>query len=97
MTAKSTSERTFLGHPIGLLWLSGSEFWERFCYYGMQALLTLYLFKYLLRPEHIEEVWGFDSFRHGLDWLIVQLPGCFTKPKWPTPLTPRSSMRGSSM
>ena len=75
----SRSDRAFLGHPSGLAWLSGSEFWERFCYYGMQALLTLYLFKYLLRPEHIEEVWGFDAFRHALDWLIVQLPWLFHK------------------
>jgi len=71
------SERTFLGHPIGLLWLSGSEFWERFCYYGMQALLTLYLFKYLLQPGHIEQVWGFETFRHVLDVLIRAMPWLF--------------------
>lgn len=70
---------TFLGHPIGLLWLSASEFWERFCYYGMQALLTLYLFNYLLKPEHIGQVWGFESFRHALDWLIVHFPLIFKK------------------
>ena len=76
---KSKSEPTFLGHPIGLLWLAASEFWERFCYYGMQALLTLYLFNYLLQPEHIREVWGFASFQHGLDWLIVHVPVIFKK------------------
>ena len=68
---------TFLGHPIGLLWLAASEFWERFCYYGMQALLTLYLYNYLLKPGHIEQVWGFDRFRHALDWLIVHFPLIF--------------------
>ncbi len=73
------TERTFLGHPIGLLWLSASEFWERFCYYGMQALLTLYLYKYLLQPGHVEQVWGFETFRQGLDWLIVSLPMIFHK------------------
>ncbi len=75
--AAAKSERTFLSHPIGLLWLSGSEFWERFCYYGMQALLTLYLYKYLLQPGHIEQVWGFETFRHMLDALIRAMPWLF--------------------
>src|SRR5215469_16624907 len=57
-------DRAFIGHPIGLAWLSGSEFWERFAYYGMQTLLVLYLTHYLLLPGHIEQVWGFDAFRH---------------------------------
>ena len=56
-------DRAFLGHPIGLAWLSGSEFWERFSYYGMQALLVLYLSKWLLLPGHIEHVWGIAPFR----------------------------------
>lgn len=30
-------------HPIGLYTLFGTEMWERFSYYGMRALLTLYL------------------------------------------------------
>ncbi|MFD7629365.1 peptide MFS transporter [Streptomyces sp. NPDC059851] len=36
-------ERTFLGHPIGLATLFMTEMWERFSYYGMRALLVLYL------------------------------------------------------
>ena len=35
------------GHPRGLYTLFFSEMWERFCYYGMRALLTLYLIKSL--------------------------------------------------
>lgn len=57
------SDRKFIGHPVGLGWLSASEFWERFAYYGMQTLLVLYLTHYLLKPEHIREVWGFSAFR----------------------------------
>lgn len=79
VNSQPVSKRTFLGHPIGLLWLSASEFWERFCYYGMQALLTLYLFKYLLQPEHIQQVWGFEAFRHALDYLIGAMPWLFHK------------------
>lgn len=36
-------EKTFLGHPIGLATLFMTEMWERFSYYGMRALLVLYL------------------------------------------------------
>jgi POT family proton-dependent oligopeptide transporter len=33
----------FFGHPRGLALLFGVEMWERFSYYGMRALLVLYL------------------------------------------------------
>jgi POT family proton-dependent oligopeptide transporter len=36
-------EETFLGHPRGLFLLFIVEMWERFSYYGMRALLVLYL------------------------------------------------------
>ncbi len=39
----SRSPRTFFGHPAGLSTLFFTEFWERFSYYGMRALLVLYL------------------------------------------------------
>ena len=32
-----------LGHPKGLFILFFTELWERFSYYGMRAILTLYL------------------------------------------------------
>ena len=35
------------GHPRGLYVLFFAEMWERFCYYGMRALLALYLIKSL--------------------------------------------------
>jgi POT family proton-dependent oligopeptide transporter len=35
--------RQFLGHPFGLVTLFGTEFFERFTYYGMRALLVLFL------------------------------------------------------
>lgn len=34
---------TFFGHPIGLAILFFTEMWERFSYYGMRALLFLYM------------------------------------------------------
>lgn len=74
---KTRSDTRFIGHPVGLGWLSASEFWERFCYYGMQALLVLYLTKYLLQPEHVGQVWGFDLYRDFLKWVGRQIPWLF--------------------
>lgn len=42
----------FKGHPDGLAVLFFSEMWERFCYYGMRTLLTLYLVKSLLMGDN---------------------------------------------
>ncbi|MBT2404540.1 MULTISPECIES: peptide MFS transporter [unclassified Streptomyces] len=39
----STGEKTFLGHPTGLAFLFMTEMWERYSFYGMRALLVLYL------------------------------------------------------
>lgn len=39
------------GHPNGLMTLFFSEMWERFCYYGMRVLLTLYLVKSLMNGD----------------------------------------------
>lgn len=48
--------RTLFGHPIGLTFLFGTEMWERFSYYGMRALLVLYLTKYLLLSPQVGHV-----------------------------------------
>ncbi len=42
-TAPPPEERTILGHPRGLYVLFFAELWERFCYYGMRALLVFYV------------------------------------------------------
>ncbi len=39
------------GHPKGLYMLFFAEMWERFSYYGMRALLTLYLVKHWLYSD----------------------------------------------
>src|SRR6516164_4446570 len=41
-----SGQRTFLGHPLGLYVLFFTEMWERFNYYGMRALLMLYMINY---------------------------------------------------
>jgi proton-dependent oligopeptide transporter, POT family len=57
-------DRSFIGHPRGLAYIAFSEAWERFSYYGMQALLVLYMVNRLLHPGHIEHIAGFVPFRH---------------------------------
>ena len=42
-TVKLPHQKEFLGHPVGLFILFFTEMWERFSYYGMRAILTLYL------------------------------------------------------
>ena len=57
-------EGEFFGHPKGLVYLAFTEMWERFSYYGMTALLALYMTKQLLMPGHAEHVVGLAALRH---------------------------------
>ena len=66
-------EKSFLGHPFGLIYLVFAEAFERFSYYGMRALLTLYLAQQLLLPGHIEKVAGMPAFRAWLENLYGPL------------------------
>ena len=43
MNLTEAREKTVFGHPIGLYYLFFAELWERFSFYGMRALLVLYL------------------------------------------------------
>ena len=65
--------RSFLGHPLGLGFLVFAEAWERFSFYGMQALLVLYMSKHLLLPGHVEQVAGFAGFRAGIEHVYGPL------------------------
>ena len=46
--ALTAPRKTFLGHPRGLVILFFTEMWERFSYYGMRALLVMYLTQHFL-------------------------------------------------
>lgn len=41
--AKKPYEKELFGHPVGLYVLFFTEMWERFSYYGMRAILVLYM------------------------------------------------------
>ena len=62
-------EATFLGHPKGLFYLAFTEAWERFSYYGMTALIVLFMVNQLLLPGHVEHVAGFSGLRAALESL----------------------------
>lgn len=49
MNTQTTSpqQQELFGHPKGLFYLFFAELWERFSFYGMRALLTLYMVKEL--------------------------------------------------
>lgn len=63
----STGTTSFFGHPKGLFFLAFTELWERFSYYGMTALLALYMVNQLLLPGHVEHVAGFAGLRAVLE------------------------------
>jgi proton-dependent oligopeptide transporter, POT family len=65
--------RDLFGHPRGLSYLFTTEMWERFSYYGMRALLVLYMIKYLFEPGRVENVIGFATMRHSLEFLFGPL------------------------
>jgi proton-dependent oligopeptide transporter, POT family len=61
------------GHPRALTYLFATEMWERFSYYGMRALLVLYMVKYLLEPQRAGQVLGLGPFRGALEFVFGPL------------------------
>ena len=61
-TTKAAND--LFGHPRGLTFLFATEMWERFSYYGMRALLVLYMVKLLLLPGHADNVIGLGALRY---------------------------------
>ncbi|HEX5211606.1 MAG TPA: peptide MFS transporter [Pseudolabrys sp.] len=67
------AQSDLFGHPRALTFLFATEMWERFSYYGMRALLVLYMVKYLLLPAAAGSVVGLASFRAGLEVVFGPL------------------------
>jgi len=65
--------RDLFGHPRGLSFLFATEMWERFSYYGMRALLVLYMVRYLLHPENSGQVIGLAALKHALESITGPL------------------------
>jgi POT family proton-dependent oligopeptide transporter len=71
-TVLGRDDRAFLGHPKGLGYLAFIEACERFSYYSMQTLLTLYMVNYLLVPARMDGVVGLNWLR---SWHYAGLSG----------------------
>ena len=76
------AESDFFGHPRGLTFLFTTEMWERFSYYGMRALLVLYMVKYLLLPGH-NDVIGVVNRADHTSWLTTQSVANPSRPEIP--------------
>jgi POT family proton-dependent oligopeptide transporter len=64
MSDATPGEKTLFGHPRGLTFLFTTEMWERFSYYGMRAILVLYLTNFLLLNPTAETVAGYHAIKH---------------------------------
>jgi POT family proton-dependent oligopeptide transporter len=73
LRSQSGARDEIFGHPRALAYLFTTEMWERFSYYGMRALLVLYMVKYLFTPQSSTEVLGLASFKHGLEFVFGPL------------------------
>ncbi|MCA9711249.1 MAG: hypothetical protein KDK70_35755, partial [Myxococcales bacterium] len=75
------SAGSWLGHPRGLAILFSAELWERFSYYGMRALLVLYVIEALGRSRAeayaLYAVYGAVVYAFGVvgGWLAQRFLG----------------------
>jgi POT family proton-dependent oligopeptide transporter len=69
----TSQDKDILGHPRGLAYIVFTEVWERFSFYGMQALLVLYMVRYLYLDGHIDNVIGFEAFRGVVEGVFGSL------------------------
>jgi POT family proton-dependent oligopeptide transporter len=70
---KPGARSDLFGHPRALTFLFATEMWERFSYYGMRALLVLYMVKYLLDPQRAAGVAGLGAVKSGLEYVFGPL------------------------
>ncbi len=69
----SRTKGEFLGHPTGLFVLFFTEMWERFSYYGMRALLVLYMVDFFKWTQ--EDASGIYKWYTSLVYLTPLLGG----------------------
>jgi POT family proton-dependent oligopeptide transporter len=71
--ARPIKQTELWGHPVGLAYLLATEAFERFSYYGMQALLVLYMAGHLLQPGTADHVFGLPTFRNIIESVTGKL------------------------
>ncbi|MBB6522216.1 peptide MFS transporter [Pseudoteredinibacter isoporae] len=73
MQEQLSSSKEIWGQPRGLAYIVFTEAWERFSFYGMQALMVLYMTDYLFTPEIVGQVAGFEQMRSVMQMLFGEL------------------------
>lgn len=77
-------EKKLLGHPAGLFVLFFTELWERFSYYGMRAIVVLYMAAALesggLGWSDAQTLSVYGWF--GMMVYLMSIPGGFAADKW---------------
>lgn len=83
-SAQKMETKNFFGHPSGLYTLFATEMWERFSYYGIRPLLTLFMAAALL-----DGGFGFDRTQataivgiYGASVYLFTLPGGWIADRW---------------
>lgn len=76
-SSEPAQERTILGHPSGLFVLFFAELWERFCYYGMRALLAIYIAEQFFAHQSDEAAAASASESYGGFTAMVYALGIF--------------------
>jgi len=68
------------GHPKGVYFLSAVMMWERFSYYGMRAILVLFMANFLnMSTQHIGNIYGWFT---GLVYLTPVFGGYISDRYW---------------
>ncbi len=68
VAASGSKSGQWFGHPKGLFVLFFAEMWERMSFYGMRALLVLYMVQYLMvDPDRAANVTGFNFLKSILE------------------------------
>jgi proton-dependent oligopeptide transporter, POT family len=82
--AIAAEEKQWFGHPRGLATLFLTEMWERFSYYGMRALLILYMVGSTQQPglgfgeKHAASIYGLYTMMV----YLMGIPGGFVADRW---------------
>jgi len=84
MSDMAAAEKQWFGHPRGLATLFLTEMWERFSYYGMRALLILYMVGSTQKPglgfgeKNAASIYG----AYTMLVYLMGIPGGFAADRW---------------
>ncbi|MFI8436760.1 peptide MFS transporter [Streptomyces sp. NPDC079020] len=81
-SASTTGGKTFFGHPRGLATLFMTEMWERFSFYGMRALLPLYLVSSSGLDMNVATATAIYSIYMAMVYLLAMPGGWFGDRVW---------------